>query len=219
MAGPSRSAHFEALFESALQDYESKTGVTLAQHPLAVDFEGCHSTDDITTLLQGRAQAFSKIQRDRMMKAIKATVSILTPLSDAPSLADAVGLVRQKVLIASSTSLTFLQTSFPPVSAILVALGILLDVCAVLELICRYRCDMQVNQTTNGIVTSGEVLADLLESIEYFVERLSKYTPISPTPATNKILVKLIVELISTLAWVNRMLIRRRSRQYFLADV
>ena len=218
MAGPSRSAHFEGLFESALQDYESKTGVSLAKHPLVVDLERCHSTDDITTLLQGRAQAFSKIpERDRMMKAIKATVSILIPLSDAPSLTDAFGPVRQGVLMASSTFLTFLQTSFPPVRAILVALGILLDVCAVLEFIYGYRCDIQVNQAANGILTSGEVLADLLESIEHFVERLSGYTPIPPTPTTNKILVKLIVELISTLAWVNRRLIRRRSREYFLA--
>ena len=38
------------------------------------------------------------------MKAIKTTVSILTPLSEAASLADAVGLVRQKAPIACSTS-------------------------------------------------------------------------------------------------------------------
>ena len=53
MTDHSASHRFQALFESALQAYESKTGITLAQHPLAVDLQDCHSVDDITTLLQG----------------------------------------------------------------------------------------------------------------------------------------------------------------------
>jgi fungal STAND N-terminal Goodbye domain len=128
MAGQSGSARFQALFESALQAYERKTGITLVQHPLATDLQNCHSIDDITTLIQARAQAFGDIrERDRMMEAIKTTVSILTPLSDATSLADTVGLVCQKVLMACPTYLTFFQTSFPPVKAIHTGLGILLD--------------------------------------------------------------------------------------------
>ena len=134
MADQSGSPRFQALFECALQVYESKTGITLVQHPLAVDLQDCYSIDDITTLLQGRTQAFSDFgERGRMLKAIKATVSILTPLSDATSLAHAVGLVRQIPLIACSTSLTFFQTSsFPPAKVIQAGLGILLDVCTVL---------------------------------------------------------------------------------------
>jgi hypothetical protein len=63
-----------------------------------------------------------------MMEAIKTTVSILTSLSDANSLADTVGTVCQKAPMACSTSLTFFQTSFPPVKAIHTGIGILLDV-------------------------------------------------------------------------------------------
>ena len=101
MADQSGSARFEVLFESALQAYERTTGFTLAQHPLVVDLQGCHSIDDITTLLQGRTQAFSDFrERDRMMKAIKTAVSILTPLSDTVGLAQ----VRQRALFAFSSS-------------------------------------------------------------------------------------------------------------------
>ena len=133
MAGQSGSARFEMLWESALQAYENKTGVALAQHPLALELQTCHSTDDIATLLQRRAQAFDDFrQRDRMIRTIKTTVSILTPLSHAASLADVAGLVRQKTLMPCSTSLTFFQTSFPPAKAIQVGLGTLLDVRAVL---------------------------------------------------------------------------------------
>jgi hypothetical protein len=136
MAGQSGSARFEALFESALQNYQKTTGVALAQHPLAIDLQSCKSADDITTLLQDQIQAFSKFREsDRMMKAIRTTVSMLTPLSDAASLANTVGLVRQKAPIACSTSLTFFQTSlFPPAKAIQAGLGILLEVCTALRL-------------------------------------------------------------------------------------
>jgi len=107
MADYSGSARFQALFESALQAYEKKTGITLAQHPLARQLESCHSIEDTITLLQRQVGAVNDSQaNDRIMKAIKTTVSILTPLSDAASLADAVGLVREKVLMACFRSLT-----------------------------------------------------------------------------------------------------------------
>jgi hypothetical protein len=136
MNNQSGPARLQALsFESALQAYEIKTGIMLAQHPLAADIQNYQSVDDITTLLQGRAQVFSDFRaRDRMMKAIKTTVSLLIPLSDAACLtaSDATDPVRQKALMACSTSLTFFQTPFPPAKAIQLCLGILLDVCAII---------------------------------------------------------------------------------------
>jgi len=101
MAHQSRSARFQTLFESALQAYEKKTGVTLAQHPLAQQLQSCHSTQEVITLLQGQVQAFDEFRRDKIIKSIKATVLILTPLSAAASLADAFGLVvRPEALMA-----------------------------------------------------------------------------------------------------------------------
>ena len=116
MADYSGSARFQALFESALQAYEKKTGITLAQHPLALSLQTCHSVDDVASLLQCRAHAFDDIrQRDRMMRAIKTIVFILTltPLSHAASLAHAAGLVRQTALMPCSTSLTFFSAFIP----------------------------------------------------------------------------------------------------------
>ena len=102
MADYAGSPRFQALFESALQAYEKKTGITLAQHPLAKQLETCHSIEDTTALLQRQVEAVNDSQaNDRIMKAIKTTVSGLTSLSDAASLADAVGPVREKALMAS----------------------------------------------------------------------------------------------------------------------
>ncbi len=108
MADQSGPGRFQALFESALQTYERKTGITLAEHPLSVQLQSCHSVESITTALKSQVQAFSDFrEHDRIMKSIKTTVSILTPLSSAASLADTFGLVCQNVLMACSTYLTF----------------------------------------------------------------------------------------------------------------
>jgi len=103
------SARFQVLLESALQGYEKQAGIKLTdwEDSLAIRLQRCHSIDDITTLLQDKTQAFDDFrQRDRIFKSIKATVSILTPISALASAADDAGLVCQKVLKACLAFLT-----------------------------------------------------------------------------------------------------------------
>jgi hypothetical protein len=95
------SARFQALLESALQVYEKKGDIPLAdgEHSLAIRLQSCHSIDHIAALYQDKVQAFDDHQqRDKIFKSIKGIVSILTPISAAASLADSASLVRQKVL-------------------------------------------------------------------------------------------------------------------------
>ena len=107
MAYQPQSARFQALFEPALQAYEKTAGVSLTQHPLAIKLQSCDSVEAVSGLLQDQAQAFAHLQEsDKIMKSIKMTVSILSKISSAASLADASGLVRQKGLMAYVTSLT-----------------------------------------------------------------------------------------------------------------
>ena len=130
MPGPSGSPHFQALFESALQAYQTKTGITLAEHPLAVQLQSCNTVESITTLVQGQAQAFSNYREgDRIMKSIKTTVSILIQLSAAAPLADAVGLVRQIAMVVCPTFLiVFGSHSHPQKQYRLVSLSYLMYV-------------------------------------------------------------------------------------------
>ena len=103
------SARFQALLECALQDYEKKAGITLtdSDDSFAIRLQRCHSIDDITDVLQDKTKAFNDFQqRDRIFTSIRATVSILTPISFVMSVADDVGLVRSKVLKACHTFLT-----------------------------------------------------------------------------------------------------------------
>ena len=81
----------------------------------------------------------------------------------------------------------------------------------------RYPSDVQLNQAANGVITSCEVLADMLESIEHFLNRLRIYTETSHSmPIVDEIVVKLVVELISALALVTGKLKKRRLRESFL---
>jgi len=109
MAHQSESVRFQTLFEHALQAYEKKAGVSLAQHPLAIKLQSCDTVEAITGLLQDQAQAFGHLQgSDKIMKSIKMTLSILSKISSAASLADAFGVVRQLGFMACVTSLTFI---------------------------------------------------------------------------------------------------------------
>jgi hypothetical protein len=104
----STGTQFRALFEPALQAYEEKTGVTLAEHPLAVQLHSCHSTESVPTVLLGEAQAFSEFRgSNKLMKSINDIVSNLSRLFSTASVNDAIDMVRQKALMACFVDLTF----------------------------------------------------------------------------------------------------------------
>ena len=77
---------------------------------------------------------------------------------------------------------------------------------------------LQVNQASNGVITSYDVLADMLESMEHLFDRLRIYAEKS-MPAVAAIVIKLMVELITTLALVSRKLEKRRSRESFFVNM
>ena len=135
-AHQSESARFQALFEPALQAYEEKAGVSLTQHPLAIKLQNCDSVEAMTGLFQNQAHAFRDLQgSDKIMKSIKTTLSILSKLSSAASLADAFRLVRPQELVACFTSSTVFLQILLPAKAIQACLAILLDVRIVLRFI------------------------------------------------------------------------------------
>ena len=61
---------------------------------------------------------------------------------------------------------------------------------------------------------SYEALVDLFASLENFLNRLSSYSGIPPTPALTNVLVKIIVELISTLALATKQVKQGRFSEF-----
>jgi len=83
---------------------------------------------------------------------------------------------------------------------------------------CRWSGNVRVIQSAKGIISNCDALVDLLESIEHFLNRLNIYIGISPAPAIDEIVVKIWLELISTLALVTEELKKRQSSESVLAD-
>jgi hypothetical protein len=76
------SSRFEDLFERALHDYEKQTGIPLAKHPLAEQFQNCQSVDSVATLLEEQARVFNDFRKsDKIMKYLKSVVSVLFTVS------------------------------------------------------------------------------------------------------------------------------------------
>jgi hypothetical protein len=122
------SNRIQALFDSALHAYQKNTGVTLAEHPLALQLQECHDVQSITSLLQNQARLFGDSRaNDKVMKLIESTVSILGALSSTVALGGSIGLVCHNLLMEYSTFLKAFK-AFPPVNIIQTGLAVLLSV-------------------------------------------------------------------------------------------
>jgi hypothetical protein len=84
-------------------------------------------------------------------------------------------------------------------------------------LIPLYNYDIQISQAVKDVGASYDALVDLFASFENFLGRLSIYTGIPPTPALTNILVKIIVELLSTLGLATKQVKQGRFSELFLA--
>jgi hypothetical protein len=69
------------------------------------------------------------------------------------------------------------------------------------------------------VVDSYDALVDLLEAIEHFLKPLDIYTEIPPTPAMYEIVVKIMLELVSTFGLATKELKQGRSSESILADI
>jgi hypothetical protein len=90
------SRFFQVLFESALQDYKSQTGIALAGHPLAEQLQDCDSVESVIAVLQDQAREFDEFRGDdvRITKSLRCIVSVLHTLSASTALREVIGLVR-----------------------------------------------------------------------------------------------------------------------------
>jgi hypothetical protein len=114
MSDQSASSHPKVLFEAALQDYESQTGIALAKHPLAERLQECDSVESITAVLYEQTQAFNKFRgKEKIMKSLKNAVSVLYGLSACAKLGEVIGMVCQKALAGYFIHLTHSIEVFP----------------------------------------------------------------------------------------------------------
>jgi hypothetical protein len=79
-----------------------------------------------------------------------------------------------------------------------------------------YICNIYVLQAVKDITSSYDALVDLFASFENFLSRLGIYTGVPPTPVLTNVLVKIIVELLSTLALATKQVRQGRFSEFVL---
>ena len=218
MSQPASTSSFQDIFNIALQDYENQTGTALLDHPLFEQLQECDSVGSITAILQEQAHIFSKFRGDdgRIIKSIKSSVDVLYTLSNSTVLGQSISLVCRIMfkivhpfLIASNLQ------PFPPANAIFAGIAILLSVRLFVDHIYKLR-DIRVLQAVKDVSASYDALVDLFASFENFLNRLRIYIEVPPVPALTNILVKIIVELLSTLALATKQVKQGRFSEFVL---
>jgi hypothetical protein len=222
MSHPSPSSTFQSLFNNALQDYQTKTGTRLIDHPLAKALEKCDSVGSITAVLQGQALRFKEYRGDngKIMKSLKCTVQVLYTLSTITVLGEGIVVVRLRVFTDVFVPDTFSIAS--PCSESDICWDRYLTRCmSPFLFISLYLCDIYVPQAVKDVAASYDALVELLESFETFLGRLEIYTRIPPSEAAalGDIVVKILVELLSTLALATKQIKQGRYSGFVRAGV
>lgn len=70
-----------------------------------------------------------------------------------------------------------------------------------------------------GVIDDYDALGELLVSIEHFLNRLDIYTRVPPTVALTEITVKILVELLSTLALTTRQIKQGKTSKSVFGEV
>ena len=102
--------------------------------------------------------------------------------------------------------------------AIHIGLGILLSVCAFLSSSAHLR-DIQTYQAVKGVLDDYDTLADLLESVDHFLNRLDIYIKIPPTVSMTEMIIKILVELLSVLALATKQLQQGKLSECVLGEL
>jgi len=223
MSRESPPSRFRTAFDAVLREYEKITNITLAAHPIAEKLKNYHSVEPTILLIQDLAREFGDFPGiDRIMKSINNSVSLLSMLAAIPVLGNAIGIVRPNLQGSHGFIPPLIHTiqPFPPIIAIRTGIAILLIVCILFWLfLCAYLSYIQVHQATKGVKTSYKPLLDLLESIEHLLRHLNMYTQIPPTPAMDEMVVKIMAEILVTLALMTKDLNQGRPSESNLPDV
>ena len=85
-----------SLFETALNEFEKRTGTNLAKHQIIDKLGNCESADSVIDVLRESTQDFYKFRGDggSAMTWLKCTIHILHTLSTTGILGEIIGLVR-----------------------------------------------------------------------------------------------------------------------------
>ena len=85
--------NWATIFQAAVNEYETVTGIPLHTHPFATQLDNCDSLQAVSNVFQSQAQAFRKIRKgdEELMEYLGQIVQILLAFSG--TLGEGIGLV------------------------------------------------------------------------------------------------------------------------------
>jgi hypothetical protein len=85
----------KSLFETALNEFEKRSGTSFAHHQIVNKLVSCDSADSVIDVIQEQAQAFRNFRGDngKVMTWVKRTVNVLFALSTSDMLSGALSTV------------------------------------------------------------------------------------------------------------------------------
>ena len=131
MSQTSSSTTLRVLFDTALRDYKDKTGSSLVDHPLAMQFQECDLVESTTTILGEQARIF-RGSRDhgKLVNSLERLINVICSPFFTTVLDKGIGLLVCPKSIYWCTLLSIvIAQPFPPAKAILAGIRILLAVC------------------------------------------------------------------------------------------
>ena len=130
---------------------------------------------------------------------LQRAVAVLYTLSTSGVLGEGIGLVRVDSFHWHAPRNTFFLQPFPPVKAIFAGIALLLAICVSSGFTREDPCGIcGLHQALKDVSTSYDALVDLFESFESFLRRPDIYTKITSITAMTGIIVKILIELLST---------------------
>ena len=124
---------FQTVFDAALIEYARKTGENIDAEPLTARLRSCTSPSEVYAVLREQAQKFDEFRnggrKEQIMKKLKPVVDVLLTLSNGGVLGNGIGLVSARLrTLFCRRLLTHILQKFPPASAIIAGIGLLLAV-------------------------------------------------------------------------------------------
>ena len=210
------SPSLQLLFDAALQSYEKQSGMKLIDHPLARQLENCHSVDSIMDILQQQVHVLIEFRggNGKVMNSLKRVVHVLLGLSTNTILSGGISLVSRMVFLGILSSWCPFRSHSPLLTSFSrPSVSYSQSVFPNSQFPIPYRSDVPMYQAIKGVNAMYDALVDLLETIEHFLGRLEIYAGLSLTAAMGRIIVKIMVELLSTIALVTARIKQSRPRE------
>jgi hypothetical protein len=198
------TSNLHTILKEAAMQYKALTGEDLAMHPYSAQLENWNSVEAVLGVFKTQAQEFDEFRRgnNKLLTRLQPLVQTLVIVSG--SLGDTLGGVNIKVSFLPYHCALKIFTVLPSRERDLhwhqhSVNGRSFPKCCSMRV--RYT---RLFQAASGVVTSYDILVNLFERVQLFLQRLKIYTSIQLTTELTEILGKIMAEIIMILALKTR---------------